>query len=218
MSVAAAIQRLQQLIEDRITGVAAFRAIVTGVSGGLVTIRRLDATTADTKAYASVAGFDVAVDDEVLCIPLGGQPVIVGRILRSGSDWSGQQYVKADSQLASDTATSTDTTNYVDAMTFTLAVPNGTYTVTAVGSILAQHSATDRVTVRTQVEATALNSHQLYCPNSGDAYNRLEASGTSTPFVVADGGLTAYVKYRPHDAGTATVTNPSLLVIATRIG
>ena len=83
MSVAAAIQRLQQFIEDRVNDVAPFRATVTSVSGGLVGIKRQGATTADTRTYARTAGIAVAVNDEVLCVPLSGQPVIIARLQRS---------------------------------------------------------------------------------------------------------------------------------------
>lgn len=77
-----AIQRITRTIESRIAGVSPFRAIVTGTSGNLTTIRRLSATVADTEQYAKATADTFIAGDEVLCVPLNGKPVIVGKIRR----------------------------------------------------------------------------------------------------------------------------------------
>lgn len=78
-----AIESLRQVYDRQIEAAKAFRAIATGESSGLVTIRRLGATTADTEAYARIPGYQLSANDEVLCVNVNGKPVIVGEIQRS---------------------------------------------------------------------------------------------------------------------------------------
>lgn len=77
-----AIQRITRTIETRINGVSPFRATVTGTSGNLTYIRRLSATVADAEPYAKATGDTFIAGDEVLCIPLNGKPVILGKVRR----------------------------------------------------------------------------------------------------------------------------------------
>lgn len=62
-----------------------FRAIVSATSGGRVQIQRLGAATAETELYARVAGFDVVAGDEVLCLAIGGKPVVIGKLQRAAA-------------------------------------------------------------------------------------------------------------------------------------
>ena len=78
-----AMSRLEETIANRVSAVEPFRAIVTGTSGGMVTIRRLEAATGETELRARVAGVDVVADDEVLCVNVSGKPVVVGRLNRT---------------------------------------------------------------------------------------------------------------------------------------
>ncbi len=82
-SLNALIARLSLLVDDRVSRGAPFRAIVKGLSSGLVTIKRLEASSNDSELYARVYGFTLAVDDEVLCLPTSGKPVIIGKVQRS---------------------------------------------------------------------------------------------------------------------------------------
>lgn len=77
------IQRLSEMIDDRLRDRDPFRAIVTGVDDGMVTIRRLGAATGETEPRARIPGWHLAPDDEVLCLPVNGKPVIVGPIQHS---------------------------------------------------------------------------------------------------------------------------------------
>jgi hypothetical protein len=77
------MQRLTEMIEDRLRTRDPFRAIVTGIDGGMVTIRRLEAATGETELRARIPGWHLAADDEVLCLPVNGKPVILGPIQRS---------------------------------------------------------------------------------------------------------------------------------------
>ena len=85
MSVEAATRDLLRIIDRRIAAAKPYRAIVTGIGSGLVSIRKLEAATAGTAAYARIVGFTVAVNDEVLCLDIGKAPVIIGKIQRATS-------------------------------------------------------------------------------------------------------------------------------------
>lgn len=79
-----AIKHLYRYIDHRIAETRAFRAIVTGQSSGMVQIRRIHASTGETALRARVIGFDLATNDEVLCLPMAdGIPVVIGRLQRA---------------------------------------------------------------------------------------------------------------------------------------
>ena len=78
-----AMSRLEETIANRVSAVEPFRAIVTGTSGDMVTIRRLEAATGETELRARVSGAALIAGDEVLCVPVNGKPVVVGKLLRT---------------------------------------------------------------------------------------------------------------------------------------
>lgn len=78
------------------------RALVVGTTAeGLVLIRWPESDVADDQAYARLAGFDVAANDEALVLPLAGVPVILGRLLRSAP---GRHSLSAPLDVRSDDA------------------------------------------------------------------------------------------------------------------
>lgn len=81
----AAMKKLEQMIVRRFDVAAPFRATVDSIDGttGMVAIKRLDATTAETELRARVGLDSLAVGDEVLCLPVSGAPVIVGKVHRT---------------------------------------------------------------------------------------------------------------------------------------
>lgn len=83
MSVSAAIAKLDAFVDRRVAEVAPFRATVTAIGSGLVQIQRQGAATAGTQSYARCVGFNLAVNDEVLCVNLSGQPVVIAKIQRA---------------------------------------------------------------------------------------------------------------------------------------
>lgn len=78
-----ALERIERMMDRKIESASPFRATVASVSGGMATITRLGTSTAETESRAIVAGFDLAVSDEVLCVPVNGKPVVVGRVQRA---------------------------------------------------------------------------------------------------------------------------------------
>lgn len=77
-----AIKRITATIDRRMADAAPFRATVTGVSGNLTYIKRLSATTADAEPYGKATGDTFIAGDEVLCLPVSGKPVILGKVRR----------------------------------------------------------------------------------------------------------------------------------------
>lgn len=77
-----AIQRITRTIDKRVNGVSPFRAIVVGTSGNLTTIKRLTSATADAEQYAKTTADTFTAGDEVICLPMNGKPVIIGKVRR----------------------------------------------------------------------------------------------------------------------------------------
>ena len=78
-----ALKRLQQTIDRRLAERDPFRAIVAGTDGDLVTITRLGASTSDAEPCAKVTADTLAAGDEVLCLPVLGKPVVIGKVRRT---------------------------------------------------------------------------------------------------------------------------------------
>ena len=80
-----ALDRLFGYVSDRMDKAAPFRAVVSGTSGNRVLIHRPEAVTADAEPYAK-ATFDTFTNgDEVLCLPVNGKPVVLGRTNPTGN-------------------------------------------------------------------------------------------------------------------------------------
>lgn len=79
-----AIKKLYQYVDQRVEDVRPFRAIVTGTSSGMVTVRRLHSSTGETALRARCVGFNLSTNDEVLCVPMAdGIPIVVAKLQRS---------------------------------------------------------------------------------------------------------------------------------------
>ena len=85
MSLDAALNKLDAVIARRLEHVGCFRAIVTAIDGGLISLRRVGATTADSQKYPSLGRLRLVVDDDVLVAQINGAPVVVDRINRDAA-------------------------------------------------------------------------------------------------------------------------------------
>lgn len=85
MTVGSGVRAITRAIEQATGKIAAFRATVTAVDGSLITVQGEGAATANTEQYASCTRFLLAVGDVVLCIPLGGKPVVIDVIRRAAA-------------------------------------------------------------------------------------------------------------------------------------
>lgn len=75
-----AVDRIFDMVRQRIAASEPFRATVTGTSGAGVQIQRVGPYTPDAEYYANATGRTVFVGDEVICHPVNGKPVIVGAV------------------------------------------------------------------------------------------------------------------------------------------
>lgn len=149
MNDAAAILRnLYADMRRMVDAARAFRATAVGTqNAGLITIQRLDGTVADAQSYARLAGFATADADELVCLETrGGGTVVLGKLQRAAptlytldatlSATAG--IINADvifpsptTQDASDTHTSSANSTYQNAMTTTITLPSGTFSINA---------------------------------------------------------------------------------------
>lgn len=77
-----ALAKISKTIDRRANDAAPFRAIVTGTAGNLTTIQRLTAASPDAERYAKSSSDTFVAGDEVLCLPVNGKPVILGKFRR----------------------------------------------------------------------------------------------------------------------------------------
>ncbi len=142
--VSAAIARIEQAISARVAKVTPYRAIVTAVSGGMIEIQRIGAVTPDTRKYASVSRFLLVAGDEVLVANLDGEPVIIDKINRSTSAPASSglaDYLAIRIARDNTNFTNTSTVNDADAVSTTITLPAGTWSLFAVGGMTGFHTA-----------------------------------------------------------------------------
>lgn len=215
----AAIKAIYRYVDTRIESVRPFRAVVIGQANGMVQIRRIgDPGGGETALRARVAGFNLATNDEVLCVPVtDGIPVVVGKLQRSApsgipylnSPWLREPIVNNSAVTGSTASTDDYATNVKD--TFTL--PDGVWDVYAWGGGLYAHSSANGV-VRCHLQigddaGTALTA--ACAQNTGRSYIGIanRASGQS-------GAIEVRQEYRPNSSGTAYAGGGWLMVLAVR--
>lgn len=218
-----AIKKLYGYVDQRVEDVRPFRAIVIGQSSGMVQIRRIHSTTGETALRARVVGFDLATNDEVLCVPMAdGIPVVIGKVQRSTAASLGLSaglkslntpYLDTAIANSATTGSTTDTNNYSVNVTMSLVLPTGTWTVFAWGTGVYAHSvANGIVRVHMQVGSdagTAMTSACAIDPGrTAIAVHNAASAQTGT--------ITVAMEYRPNATGTAYAGGGSLTALAVR--
>jgi hypothetical protein len=152
-----------------------FRATVDSLSAGKVLILREGAVANDDQLYARLTGFDLTAGDEVLCVNLGGQAIVLGKIQRSAPSSLAVPYLantvyKVDRDNTN--YTNTDTSNDADAVSTTITLPTGTWSIHASGGVTAFHSSTGGITVALSLNASVgATSTAAAGPTAGDRYS-----------------------------------------------
>lgn len=219
-----AIKEITRATARAVGRVTPFRATVTGGSAGLVEIQRVDASTPDTRQYARVRGFALTNGDVVLCANLDGEPVVLGKVqISSPADFTltaplivpsiNTPFARTDAQSASDTASTTSTATYSDAMTTAVTLPTGTWTVHAVGGLAMKHSADTNVRMAIEINGTEGTARTLACPA---ATFRMVVDNGSVGSISGGGSINVKVRFRSSDAGTTSASNPWLMIVAER--
>jgi hypothetical protein len=76
--------QIKHEIAEQLKSSRAFVALAGTESDGRVTIKRFPELTEGTEEYARLAGMKFTEDDEIICTQIGGKPVPLGRLSRSG--------------------------------------------------------------------------------------------------------------------------------------
>lgn len=214
------MERLDQMVTKRVSDIAPFRATVASVSGGMVTIQRPGITTAETELRARVVGYDLAVNDEVLCVVVNGKPVVIGQVQRASpasADYqppiAGGIYVIEDLVNSATTTSTTSTTNYSTNVSVAVVLPTGTWTIYAWGNGLYSHSVESSIVAHRVRIGSDAGTYLTASVNVNNTRTGLAASHTLTG---QSGTVTVYLEYRVGTSGTAYAGGGSLFVIALR--
>lgn len=104
------------------------------------------------------------------------------------------------------------TVTYVDAVSKTFTLPTGTWTLEANGWGRIGHSAAGTVRLRIVIDGTNGSDLSLSAPSTGAMPGAAGGSKVS----VASGSRTVAIQIKANSAGTAVMTNASLIITATR--
>lgn len=197
-----------------------FRATVTAVSSGLVTIQRGGDDTASSVPYPVVVPGVPSIGDEVVCGDIGGAPVILGVLGTAATNQPriGSIIPLSFSSSSATAATNTSNSTYatVRSITWTSSdIPNGTYDLTLQWDAQFSDSSGGSLNFRPTVNGVVDTVQTL---TISTARERVGYTRTFTGQVVS-GGLTALIEYkRDSGTGTAACRNPRILVLARRTG
>jgi hypothetical protein len=197
-----------------------YRATVTDVSGGLVSILRTGDTVDEDAGYPVIVPGIPAVDDEVVCVNLGGAPLILGILGTAATNQPriGQTIVQATTTVSATAGTNTSNTTYATVRSVNWDgsdIPDGTYNLMVDWSAQFSDSASGSINVRLTVGATVDTVFTV-----GMSTNR-ERLAFAREFngVALTGGVTVTIEYKRNSGtGTATAANPRIVLLATRVG
>jgi hypothetical protein len=198
-----------------------FRATVTDITNGLVSIQRGDASEEDAGYPLLVPGVP-SVADDVVGVMVGGAPLILGRVGLSDPDTIdlgvpaiGQTYTSGDSASAATTATNTSTTTYVTARAYTWStLPDGTYDLVVDWSAQFSDSASGSINVQLIAGVTNDAVFTLSLTTNREVLRFVRRFSA----VAVTGGITFTIQYkRDAGSGTASARNPAIMIHATRV-
>lgn len=155
MNVSALLRALYDDFAQKLDAARSFTAQVTALSSGKTKIKRWGAATADGEPYSRLAGFDVAVGDEVIVMMVGNKPVVLGKNQRSeptAHTLSAPLTVNADGALALAVRTAAGSSRFrVDTLAGEVELWNSTdlvvYSGTGTGEVARIDGATGDVTL-----------------------------------------------------------------------
>lgn len=180
--IAAAALRTEQNIQRE--SLRPFRAVVTDVTGGLVSILRGGDAVDEDAGYPVLATGIPAVGDDVLCLAVGGAPLILGRL------GPGSAPTVAKTAAAGSTATTAGQTGGNDHDGVIELIPGGTGITS--GAVLTVTFAHARADTNYTVLLTPLTSAARTAGWAVGPTNRTTASWQLT----SDSALTSGSTYR----------------------
>lgn len=207
-------------VASRIAKAAPRLLYVSSFDGTLATLKEADGTVIDEPiAWAGVLPPQAGDAVVALTIPgrgsrdAAGTRVAFGPVNRTPGavGFESQPFCQSTADAGSTTSTST----YVTAATFSLFLPPGVWTVDVMGGISLTHSAGGQADYRIDIDGAAGFSRRTR-NLSATVYSRYEANQTRTG-VAGNRSINVEVKYKGTDAGTTSAANPSANVMARRI-
>lgn len=204
--------------------------VQSSVANGSLRRMVVDSIEPDGKVIVREVGTNDIHDEPYLALAspspyVAGDYVIVGEVLGRGPDSGSTRVVlgkaginspstisDAKSQATSDTASTTNVppAPFVSAITLALALPAGTWTVSAAGSVLLSHSV-DRASFRLEIDGQVSNTHTLSMVTEerfGAAFSRSGIAGNRT--------INVRVMFQSFTAGTTSARNPMISATAVR--
>lgn len=199
-----------------------YLAFVDSIDGERVNIYRQEDTPADAFAARTVYPFDCVADDVVLCVDINRQTVIIG-VMRTAAPnpltlatgiiaTSFNSPVIKNAAATNPTTTSTtDTSVAQQALTTSITLPIGTWTISAIGGASLNHSAGGNVYLVIEIDGAVDTART---PSTGTGY--ISVVDEHDKSVAGDRAVTVRVMYRSTDTGTTTCKAPWVSIIAVR--
>ena len=199
-----------------------FRATVTGITSGLIAFQRGDDPEINDAGAKHILFRLPKTGDDLALIDVGGAPLVLGAIgpvetlIDPGAPLVGQVYHERTSSAAATTTSTTSTSVYATGISLTWSdLPDGTYDITLVGSLLAAHSTSAGVNIGVDCGGSVSANAGVSCPSGANPFTRIERNFTFSDVAVA-GGITIKTVYKCASTGTASVANPCLQAYAKR--
>jgi len=234
MSITAAVAMIETLVNQKIGSVTPFSATVDSLSGGKVAIKRLGAVNAESQLYARLAGFKLAVNDEVICLNYLGNAFVLGKVQRSaasmidlngGSD--GQYLMRLAGALdfgsfqnlhfrianRGSSSGNVTSTSYgtMSSLQTTITLENGiTFDVFSLGTINAQAAAGQTLNMAVSLDGTVDTASEAVTATTTSV--GLGFGGLAT--IVGDGTSKTFAAANKVSGGTGVLREGILLVIA----
>ena len=193
------------------------RMIVNSIEpDGTLVLREVGTNVVHDEPYLALASLSpYAVNDYVIVgeVMGRGEGSGVTRVV-IGKPTNNSPLVISDgsSDSLATTPSTADVTNYANAITFNLALPAGTWTITAHGDLLLAHNV-NRANWRLEIDGNASTAHTASLVTE----KRVAAHHTRSN-VTGDRTVAIRLAFKSLDAGTASARNPSISVTAVRTG
>jgi hypothetical protein len=181
-----------------------------------------------TEKLAVATPFALNVGDDVMVLPFGGSYIVVNEIRNTlptaetlplnltvtggitGASFN-SPIIQTEAQSTSDAASTTSTASYSTAMTATLALPTGTWSVAAQGGVALTHSTGGTVNMQVNIDG-----------DQGTA-RALTANATTAQMMISEhaisgrtGTISITVRFKSSTAGTTAARNPWVTIYAWR--
>jgi len=218
-------ERWRRKFSDLRRRTSPYQALAESASNGQVTLLE---TAEGEEPYEQPASklrsADVRAGDLVLVLPViddqGAESFYVAGVIDDGTTRIpiGTSYRDGRAQTAADTPSTTSTTTFANAISWSWTdLPDGTYDIAVEYSYLAAHDTGGSIVFRSMCGGTAGTTRTLGASTGTVGTMRVEDISTFSGVVVA-GGITIVGQHHASTSGTSYARNPVIKATATRTG